>query len=105
MKRLVKRVVNSTLVPLIEYVLARVRVPRDSVFSGCSVSQYSVVNEVLRRAVADSADYADNHMQDALCIRGDKEALWRQAFAARSPGGLVLETESFVAIRSASSLR
>jgi hypothetical protein len=30
-------------------------------------------------------------MQDARCIRGDKEALWRQAFAARAPGGLVVE--------------
>lgn len=91
MKRLAKRVVDSTLVPLIEYVLARVRIPQDSVFSDCLVSQYSVVNEVLRRAVADSADYADSHMQDALCIRGEKGSLWRHAFAARAPGGLIVE--------------
>ena len=91
MKRLAKRVVDFTLVPLIEYVLARVRLPQDSVLSGWPNSQTSVVNEVLRRAVADSADYADTHMQEALCIRGDKEALWRHAFAARAPGGLVVD--------------
>ena len=91
MKKLAKRVVDSTLVPLIEYVLARVRIPQDSLLSHCPVSQNSVVNAVLGRAVADSADYADDHMQEALCIRGDKESLWRHAFAARAPGGLVVE--------------
>jgi hypothetical protein len=91
MKRLAKRIVDTTLVPLIEYVLARVRVPLDSAFSNFPASQYSAVNEVLRRAVADSADYADSRMQEALCIRGDKEMLWRQAFAARAPGGLIVE--------------
>src|SRR5438270_7648158 len=80
MKKLAKRVVDSTLVPLTRYVLERVR-----------VSQDSVVDEVLRRAVADSADYADSNMQEALCIRGDKEALWRHAFGARAPGGLIVE--------------
>jgi predicted O-methyltransferase YrrM len=86
MKKLAKRVVDATLVPLMEYVLSRVRVPQNSLFHPTSV-----VDEVLRRAVADSADYADSHMQEALCIRGDKQALWRHAFAARAPGGLIVE--------------
>ena len=86
MKKLAKRVVDSTLVPLTEYVLSRVRVPQNSLYHSTSV-----VDEVLRRALADSADYADSHMQQALCIRGDKEALWRHAFAARAPGGLIVE--------------
>jgi len=81
-----KRVVDATLVPLVEYVLSRVHVPQNSLFRPTSV-----VDEVLRRAVADSADYADSHMQDALCIRGDKESLWRHAFAARAHGGLIVE--------------
>jgi predicted O-methyltransferase YrrM len=86
MKKLAKRVADATFVPLIEYVLSRSRVPQNSLFQPASV-----VDEVLRRAIADSADYADSHMQDALCIRGEKEALLRHAFAARSPGGLVVE--------------
>jgi predicted O-methyltransferase YrrM len=85
MKKLAKRLVDATLVPLIEYVLSRPRVPQNSLLQSTSV-----VDEVLRRAIADSADYADSHMQEALCIRG-KEALWRHAFAARSPGGLIVE--------------
>jgi len=86
MKKLAKRAVDSTLVPLVEYVLSRIRIPQNSL-----IHATSVVNEVLRRAVADSADYADCHMQEALCIRGEKEELWKQAFAARTPGGLIVE--------------
>jgi predicted O-methyltransferase YrrM len=86
MGRLTKRVIDATLVPLIEYVLGRVRILRNFPFQPTSV-----VNEVLRRAVADSADYADSHMQEALCIRGAKETLWKHAFAARASSGLIVE--------------
>jgi predicted O-methyltransferase YrrM len=86
MKKLAKHVVDATLVPLMEYVLSRVRIPRNGL-----VHPTSVVDEVLRRAVADSADYADSRMREALCIRGGKEALWRHAFAARAPAGLIVE--------------
>jgi len=84
MKKIAKRVVDATLVPLIEYV--RSRMPQNSWLQSASV-----VDEVLRRAIADSADYADSRMQEALCIRGDKEALWKHALTARAPGGLILE--------------
>ena len=86
MKKLARRVDDATLVPLMEYVLRRTRVPQNSSFHPTSV-----VDEVLRRAVADSAEYADSHMQEALCIRGDKQALWRHALAKRAPGGLIVE--------------
>lgn len=50
----------------------------------------SVVRETLRRAVADSADYADSHMPQVLCF-SELEALWRHAFAARAADGLIVE--------------
>lgn len=84
MKNLLKRLVDATVVPLVEYTMVQVR-------SHASVSGDSVSNEVLRRAVADSADYADSHMREALIIRGGKEELWRHAFARSTPGGLIVE--------------
>src|SRR2546423_11762114 len=86
MKKLARRVVDATLVPLMEYVLSRARDPQSLLFHPASV-----IDEVLRRAVVDSADYADSRMQEALCIRGDKQALWRYALANRAPGGLIVE--------------
>jgi hypothetical protein len=91
MRKIMMRLVDATLVPLIEHVLARVRVPQDSPLSHWSGPQHSVLSEVVRRAVADSADYADAHMPEALCVRGEKEALWRYAFAVRARNGLIVE--------------
>ena len=81
--RLVKRVVDATIVPLVEYTLMRVR--QDTPVWDHAGSRHSVPDEVQRRAVADSADYAESHMREAMCIRGAKEELWRHAFAQRTP--------------------
>lgn len=86
MKNLIKRLVDVTIVPLVEYTQMRVRTRNDSI-----VSNDTVPNEVLRRAIADSADYADSHMREALCIRGGKKELWRYAFAQQRPDGLLVE--------------
>jgi hypothetical protein len=91
MKKLIKRLVDVTIVPLVEYTLTRVRVSHDSAVSDSAASRHSVSNEVLRRAIADSADYADSHMREALCVRGSKDELWRHAFARRAAGGLIVE--------------
>jgi hypothetical protein len=89
MRSLIKRLVDLTIVPVVEYTLTRVRVPQDSAYG--SALHHSVSNEALRRAIADSADYADSHMREALCIRGAKDELWRHAFAQRAAGGLIVE--------------
>ena len=79
MKELMKRFVDATLIPLVGYILQRV-----------TVSPHSVVGETTRRAVADSAEYADSHMPQALCFT-EIEALWRHAFGARVASGSVVE--------------
>jgi len=89
MRNLVKRLVDATIVPLVEYTLMRVR-ERQAGGDGPG-ARLSVSSEVLRRAIADSADYADSRMREALCIRGAKEELWRHAFAQRTPGGMIVE--------------
>lgn len=86
MKKLAKRVVDASLVPLTKYIFSRIHGEQ-----GTSFPSTSVVDEVHRRAISDSADYAESHMNEALCIRGDTEHLLRHAFAARAPGGLVVE--------------
>ena len=73
----------------LRYTLSRVR--GDSATQDGAASRCSVTNEVLRRAISDSADYAESHMREALCIRGAKDELWRHAFARRTPGGLIVE--------------
>lgn len=84
MKKLLKRLVDATIVPVVEYALTRVR-------ADVAPARHSVSDEVLRRAVADSADYADSHMREALSIRGAKEELWRYAFGKRTADGLIVE--------------
>jgi hypothetical protein len=79
MKKLAKRLVDATLIRFVGYVLRQV-----------SDSQQSVARESIRRAIADSADYADSRMPQALCF-SDIEELWRHAFAARVASGLVVE--------------
>ena len=79
MKKLIKRIVDATLIPLVAYILRQT-----------TVSPATVVRETIRRAVADFADYADSRMSHALCF-SNVEALWRDAFAARGASGLVVE--------------
>ena len=81
MKELIKRLADVTLTPLVRHILRQVTV---------TVSPPTVVDETIRRAVADSADYADSRMPQALCL-SDIRALWRHAFAARVAGGLIVE--------------
>lgn len=99
MKKFVKRLVDAAIVPVVEYALTRV-------CADAAPSQYSVSDEVLRRAVADSADYADSHMREALSIRGAKEELWRYAFGQRMAGGSIVEFGVFegASIRALASL-
>ena len=87
--KLLKRIADTTIIPLVENTLMRVR--QTSAVGDSVTARPSVPNEVLRRAVADSADYAESHMREALCIRGTKEELWRIAFARRAPRGLIVE--------------
>src|SRR4029453_11776814 len=81
MKKLAKYLVDATLIPLIEYILLRVTSPPPA---------HSVDRESIRRAIADSADYADSRMSRALCF-SKLQKLRDHAFAARVPGGLVVE--------------
>ena len=60
------------------------RVAQDSPLSHWSGPGHAVLSEVIRRAVADSADYADAQMGEELCIRGDKKALWAIPCAMRA---------------------
>jgi len=80
MKKLIKRLVDVTLIPLVAYILGRVTVS----------SGPTILHETLRRAVVDSADYADSHMPQALCFK-NLEALRRHAFDRRMARGLVAE--------------
>jgi hypothetical protein len=80
MKKLAKRFVDATLVSLVAYISLKI----------CNITQSTVVRETRRRAIADSTDYADSHMPQALCFSNLKE-LWRHAFAARATGGLIVE--------------
>jgi len=79
MKKMAKRLVDATLLPLVGYVSRRV-----------AISPHSVVHETIRRAVVDSTDYADSHMAQAICFN-DIEPLWHYAFGLRQVSGLVVE--------------
>lgn len=81
----IKRMLDVTFVPLIGHVWRTISSePR------LTTSELSVVRETIRRAMADSADYADSHMAQALCLRNIKK-MWHHAFDARVPGGLIIE--------------
>jgi hypothetical protein len=85
MKNAIKRLVDETILPLVAYVWRTIAAePR------LIASELSIVRETIRRAVADSADYADSHMAQALCLRNIQK-LWGHAFDARTPGGLIAE--------------
>jgi predicted O-methyltransferase YrrM len=85
MKNAAKRLIDATLVPLVGYIARKISTePR------LILPALGVVHESRGRAVADAADYADSRMAQALCLPGI-EKLWRHAFAARTPGGLIAE--------------
>jgi hypothetical protein len=80
-----KAAVDATLVPLIGYIRKRLPpAPR------MAEDQPQLVAETIRRAIVDSADYAEANMAAALCF-SDKYALWRQAFSLRAIPGLIVE--------------
>jgi hypothetical protein len=80
-----KAIVDRTLLPLAAYLRRRLPpAPR------IAVDQPQVVAETIRRAIVDSADYADANMASALCF-DDLPPLWRYAFNRRAIPGLILE--------------
>jgi len=85
MKNAIKRLVDAALVPLVAHVWRTIAAEPRLV-----ASELSVVRETIRRAVADSADHADSHMPQALCLRNIQK-LWRHAFERCAPGGLIAE--------------
>lgn len=85
MKKLTKRLIDATLIPLIAYISLKI-----SNHPQLVLSVNAVFRETIRRAVADSADYADSRMPQALCF-SNIETLWRHAFAVRANIGLVVE--------------
>ena len=84
MHRVIRKLVDSTVIRWLEYV-------RRSLPPGRDIELVPrLVPELLRRAVADSADYADIHMADALCFSDQKDAR-TYAFQHRAAKGLILE--------------
>jgi hypothetical protein len=85
MNNVIKRLIDAAIVPPVAYIWRKMASePR------LTVPALGVVHETIRRAVADSADYADSHMAHALCLRSI-EKLWRHAFGVRAAGGLIVE--------------
>jgi hypothetical protein len=78
MRALVRKFIDHSAVLLLAHL---VRTTRDVTLS--------VEYETRRRAIADSADYADTHMTHALPL-ADRPTFWRHAFAQRG-GGLIVE--------------
>jgi len=84
MRRFARRFVDGTVIRLLEYV-------RRTLPSGRDIELVPrLIPELLRRAVADSADYADTHMAAALGFSDQKDAR-THAFGRRPAAGLILE--------------
>lgn len=81
MKKLVKRLIDASIVPFLRYIWWQIALPQPP---------HTVVRETNRRAIGDSADYADSNMPRALGF-SNIEPLWRHAFAARVANGLCVE--------------
>jgi hypothetical protein len=73
-----RALLDRTLVPVVAYVNARTALGP------------SVIDELHRRSIADSADYAAGHMQSALTFK-TREALWDFALAKAPATGLCAE--------------
>jgi hypothetical protein len=77
-KALARKCVDATILPLVSYVVDR-------------VGTTATVDAVLAsRALMDSADYAHDHMQDALSF-GSREQLWAYALKRMNKAGTVAE--------------
>lgn len=85
MKKIVKRIIDTAIVPVWARILYQTRWARRDI-----LPPPSVVRELLHRAVSDSADYADQHMAQALCA-STKEMLRSHAFSLRATDGLIVE--------------
>jgi hypothetical protein len=75
---MIKRIVDKTVIRFASYVAAKIDVPP------------SVPTESRDRAIRDSVDYADEHMQTALVFR-ERQKLWHHAFGKRQIEGLIAE--------------
>jgi hypothetical protein len=82
--RVARALIDKTLVRLLGYI--RARLPTPQVIS----ERPGVVTESFRRAVRDSADYADAYMAEAMAF-ADIVDLRRHAFANRRADGLIVE--------------
>lgn len=78
MKSLLTKILDRTLVPLIAFVNMRTALGP------------SVIDELHRRSIADSADYAAERMASALTFK-TREALWDFALAKAPREGLCAE--------------
>ena len=76
--KFVRAILDRTLVPVAAYVKTRTWIGP------------SVIDELHLRSIADSADYAAQHMADALTFK-TREALWDFALARIPPEGLCAE--------------
>jgi hypothetical protein len=87
MKKLAKKLVAATILPFVDFIALHLWKSRQiwdrSLRPG-------VFYESVRRAVMDAVDYADAHMQRALCFE-DSDKVRAHAFIARSSPGLVVE--------------
>jgi predicted O-methyltransferase YrrM len=78
MTKFIRRILDLTLVPLVSYLKSR------------TATGLSVVDELHRRSIADSADYAGAHMADALTFK-TREALWDFALGRAPAEGVCAE--------------
>jgi len=76
--RIIRAIIDRTLVPFVAYLKMR------------TATGPSVVDELHLRSIADSADYAGQHMADALTFK-TREALWDFALARAPKEGLCVE--------------
>ena len=79
LKELFKNAAEKTIVRMANFVYFRLR-----------AGHQNVIDAIIERALADSADYADSHMQEAVYFRS-KEDLWDFALSKIECEGLVAE--------------
>ena len=85
MKKVARAIVDRTVVPLLAYL--RYRVPADR---RVLIERPGVVTLTWQRAVAESADYAEQCMPNALCFANIDE-VWKYAYDSRALAGLIVE--------------
>src|SRR3984893_8824261 len=80
MKKVAKLLLDKSLVPLVAYTRSKT-IPAHS---------YTVIDELDKRALGESADYAQQYMRTAISFR-DKKELWEFALGKVSVQGIVAE--------------